>query len=50
MSGDGGFWDCGIEHADWIADPGASVVSQYDHMICSDGTYEGPEKEGSFAY
>ncbi len=50
MSEDGNFWDCAIEHADWIVDPGASVVSQYDHMICIDGTYEDPENDGGFNY
>lgn len=50
MSEDGSFWDCAIEHADWIVDPGASVVSQYDHMICIDGTYEDPENDGGFNY
>lgn len=50
MSEDGSFWDCAIEHADWIVDPGASVVSQYDHMICIDGSYEDPENDGGFDY
>lgn len=50
MSEDGSFWDCAIEHADWIVDPGASVVSQYNHMICIDGTYEDPENDGGFNY
>lgn len=50
MSEDGSFWDCAIEHSDWIVDPGASVVSQYDHMICIDGTYEDPENDGGFNY
>ncbi len=50
MSEDGYFWDVGIGHADWIVDPGASVVSQYDHMICIDGTYEDPENGGGFDY
>lgn len=50
MSEDGSFWDCAIEHADWIVDPGASVVSRYNHMICIDGTYEDPENDGIFDY
>lgn len=51
MSESGAFWlDDPIEHADWIVDPGASVVSQYDHMICIDGTYEDPENGGGFDY
>lgn len=50
MSEDGSFWDCAIKHADWIVDPGASAVSQYDHMICIDGTYEDPENDGGFDY
>ena len=51
MSQSGTFWqDDPIEHADWIIDPGASVVSQYDHMICINGTYEDPENDGDFDY
>ncbi len=50
MSEDGVFWDTAIEHADWIVDPGASAVSQYDHMICIDGSYEDPENDGGFDY
>ena len=51
MSESGAFWlNDPIEHADWIVDPGASVVSQYDHMICIDGTYEDPENGGGFDY
>ena len=51
MSEDGYFWlDNPIEHADWIVDPGASVVSDYEHMICLDGSYEDPENGGGFDY
>lgn len=50
MSEDGEYIDAAIAHADWIVDPGASTVSQYDHMICIDGTYEDPEDEGGFDY
>lgn len=51
MSQYGAFWqDDPIEYADWIIDPGASVVSQYDHMICIDGTYEDSENDGDFDY
>lgn len=50
MSETGVFIDGSIEHADWIVDPGASAVSQYDHMICIDGSYEDPADEGGFDY
>ena len=47
MSEDGVFWDDEIGHADWIIDPGASVVSDFDHMIEITGTYTDPENAGS---
>lgn len=50
MSEEGWFWDADIGHADWIVDPGASMVSQYEHMICIDGSYEDPENDGGFSY
>ena len=37
-----------VAHADWISDPGASDVSDYDHMIEIDGYYE--DNDGSFRY
>ena len=50
-SGSGMFSDCSIEAADWIIDPGASDVSDYDHMICIDGEYVSPtNEEDSFYY
>lgn len=52
MSEDGWFWysNAEIGHADWIVDPGASMVSQYEHMICIDGTYVDPVDDGEFDY
>lgn len=50
MSESGEFIDAPLAHADWIVDPGASMVSQYDHMICIDGSYDDPEDEGGFDY
>lgn len=50
MSEVGWFWDHDIGHADWIVDPGASMVSQYEHMICIDGTYVDPEDGGELDY
>lgn len=38
MSEEGTFMDLEISHADWIVDPGASVVSEFEHMIHIDGT------------
>ncbi len=37
-----------LSHADWIVDPGASDVSEFEHMICIDGSYE--DEDGSFNY
>lgn len=37
-----------VLHADWIVDPGASDISDFDHMICITGTYE--DDYGSFVY
>ncbi len=37
-----------VAHADWLVDPGASSVSDYDHMIEIDGVYE--DENGSFRY
>jgi len=37
-----------LAHADWIVDPGASSVSEFEHMICIDGYYE--DDDGSFYY
>ncbi len=50
MSETGLFWDerLVIEHADFIVDPGASIVSDFDHMICIDGYCE--DDRGSFNY
>lgn len=47
MSEDGLFIDGPIAHADWIIDPGASAVSQYERMLEIEGTYEDPEEEGA---
>jgi len=46
----GSFWasEPNIEHADWLVDPGASHVSDYEHMIWIEGTYE--DETGSFRY
>ena len=45
----GGFMESGnLGHADWLVDPGASAVSDYEHMIEIDGSYEGDE--GGFDY
>lgn len=38
MSEYGSVFDTDLEHADWIIDPGASVVSSFDQMICINGT------------
>lgn len=38
MSESGTFFGAELSHADWIVDPGASIVSSFDHMICIDGT------------
>ena len=40
--------DLNVLHADWISDPGASDVSEYEHMIEIDGYYE--DDKGSFRY
>ena len=49
MTSENGFlYDADIGHADWIVDPGASDVSEFDHMIEIDGTYE--YESGSFDY
>ena len=37
-----------VGHADWLVDPGASDVSEYDHMIEIDGKYE--DENGSLRY
>ena len=37
-----------LGHADWMVDPGASDVSDFDHMIEIDGEYE--DEAGSFRY
>ena len=37
-----------VGHADWIVDPGASDVNEYDHMIEIDGEYE--DEYGSLRY
>lgn len=37
-----------VQHADWIVDPGASDVSDYDHMIEVNCRYE--DEHGSFRY
>ena len=49
-SENGSFWTDkpNIGHADWLVDPGASHVSDYDHMIWIEGTYE--DETGSFRY
>ena len=50
-SEEGKFWysEINVKHADWMADPGASDVSQFDHMICLEGgEYE--DQDGSFKY
>ncbi len=45
----GTFWgDCEIGHADWLVDPGASEVSDFDHMIAIEGRYE--DETGGFLY
>ena len=38
MSESGTILNLSIEHADWIVDPGASMVSEFDHMIHIDST------------
>ena len=38
MSESGTILNLSIEHADWIVDPGASMVSDFDHMIHIDST------------
>ena len=48
MSESGCFFDGSIEHADWIIDPGASTVSEFDQMICIDGTWVDPEDEDTW--
>ena len=48
MSDSGSFFNAPIEHADWIIDPGASVVSAFDQMICIDGTWVDPEDENNW--
>ena len=48
MSESGSFFNAPIEHADWIIDPGASVVSAFDQMICIDGTWVDPEDENNW--
>jgi len=50
MSESGMFYDCEVEHADWIVDPGASDVSDNDHMICIDGVYTDPANEDDCFY
>lgn len=50
MSEDGFFWDTDLLHADWIVDPGASRVSDFDHIICINGHYDDPVNEGGFDY
>ena len=37
-----------VQHADWMVDPGASDVSDYDHMIEVNCKYE--DERGSFRY
>ncbi len=37
-----------LGHADWLSDPGAHSMSNYENMICIDGEYE--DEEGSFRY
>ena len=47
----GWFMDDEIGHADWIVDPGASVVSSFDDMICIEGIYTDPENsENTIVY
>lgn len=38
MSQEGSIFATEISYADWIVDPGASVVSELENMICIDGT------------
>lgn len=47
MSESGSFFDAEVGHADWIVDPGASVVTEFDSMIAIDGTYVDPENENN---
>ena len=50
MSESGSFWDAEVKSADWIVDPGASEVSDYDHMICIDGVFVDPSNEDNYFY
>ena len=50
MSESGSFWDAEVKNADWIVDPGASDVSDYDHMICIDGVFVDPSNEDNYFY
>lgn len=50
-SEEGKFWleEINVHHADWMADPGASDVSDFDHMIAIEGgEYE--DENGGFKY
>ena len=50
-SEEGKFWleEINVHHADWMADPGASEVSDFDHMIAIEGgKYE--DEAGDFRY
>ena len=38
MSQNGYIFDSALDYADWIVDPGASMVSSFDHMISINGT------------
>ena len=46
MSESGSFWDAEIVRAEWIVDPGASPVSEIEHMICIEGTFLDPDDNG----
>ena len=43
MSESGNFMGSDFGHADWIVDPGAAIVSQFENTICIGGEYVDPD-------
>lgn len=47
VSEEGYFFDCDFGAGDWVIDPGDSLVSEFDHMICIQGSYVDPDDSSS---
>ena len=47
VSEEGYFYNQDFGAGDWVIDPGDSVVSEFDHMICIQGSYVDPEDSSS---